>query len=603
MLTIDINNSYFALDTAFSVRISALNPACFMDKIPGDAGLGISIPVNDINRGILGSPERFSKYFPAGDPGVRFPGCSIRFGGALLLSGSLVVTQATAETYDCWLQSNLGVMGEAMQEKNITTLPWPTGQTFQNKATYNDETDDYGVATILNRNFWEGKGKEVPNSIVTDDGQRDETISLLKKQHFDNFSWMVNAPDFSTGGIKTTGDGCVVSPYLHLRYVIKKALAMLGFWQGTNEMLLAGISFVLPLEKNLMIYNNFNIMKGIYTKIPVSHYYWDEDARTMVEESVEEITSVAWGLGTFNYADLLPKISVKDFLIGIQNSLNYILRFHSSGRFDILDREAIPVGNAIDVSAYIIGFWEMGERKSRRLKFIPELDNDDENFGSNYEDLTDRLSDFKSPVATRAELDALVSPETGELRVVNQENKIYEYRWRAVSNEGVNHIEHQLDAEGWDFISNNTQPYIYEPQNEENEEIKIPVSTVPRKTISIFFTIFQTIQRGNLSQMRSTWNDFTFRVIPQNAFFWPNGMEWDGETGLFNTRWKNWARLWANRQQVQAEFQLPLNVLIHVTENITSKFRTDDGEFIIEEISTEFGLNMIGKTSIKGYKI
>ena len=84
MLTIDINGNYFALDTNFSIRISYVNPACYTDKIRSEAGLGITISVNDINRGILGAHERFSKYIPEGNPGIRFPGCSIRFGGALL---------------------------------------------------------------------------------------------------------------------------------------------------------------------------------------------------------------------------------------------------------------------------------------------------------------------------------------------------------------------------------------------------------------------------------------------------------------------------------------------------------------------------------------
>ena len=135
MLTIDIGNIYFALDTNFSIRISYVNPACYTDKIRSEAGLGLNIPVNDINRGILGAPERFAKYFPAGNPGLKFPGCSIRFGGALLLSGSLVVIQATSESYECWVQSNLGVMGEKLQNKTLQDMPWPTNQAFVAKET------------------------------------------------------------------------------------------------------------------------------------------------------------------------------------------------------------------------------------------------------------------------------------------------------------------------------------------------------------------------------------------------------------------------------------------------------------------------------------
>jgi hypothetical protein len=46
-----------------------------------------------------------------------------------------------------------------------------------------------------------------------------------------------------------------------------------------------------------------------------------------------------------------------------------------------------------------------------------------------------------------------------------------------------------------------------------------------------------------------------------------------------------------------------MNVLIYVTENITGKFKTARGEFIIEELETEFSLHNVGVTRVKGYKI
>jgi hypothetical protein len=40
----------------------------------------------------------------------------------------------------------------------------------------------------------------------------------------------------------------------------------------------------------------------------------------------------------------------------------------------------------------------------------------------------------------------------------------------------------------------------------------------------------------------------------------------------------------------------------YVVRNIYKKFRGREGEFIIEEMKTEFRMNEIGKTQIKGYK-
>jgi hypothetical protein len=103
--------------------------------------------------------------------------------------------------------------------------------------------------------------------------------------------------------------------------------------------------------------------------------------------------------------------------------------------------------------------------------------------------------------------------------------------------------------------------------------------------------------------MRSTWNDFGLRLLNNNETLNPTPLYWEGETGLFENRWKAWATFWANRVPVTGEFDLAVNELIYVIENITKKFSTSEGEFVIEEMETEFSLNRVGKTTIKGFKI
>ena len=54
---------------------------------------------------------------------------------------------------------------------------------------------------------------------------------------------------------------------------------------------------------------------------------------------------------------------------------------------------------------------------------------------------------------------------------------------------------------------------------------------------------------------------------------------------------------------VEADFDFPLGVLDYVRRNITSRFRTRHGDFIIGEMEVEIGVDRIGKTRIKGYKL
>ena len=73
--------------------------------------------------------------------------------------------------------------------------------------------------------------------------------------------------------------------------------------------------------------------------------------------------------------------------------------------------------------------------------------------------------------------------------------------------------------------------------------------------------------------------------------------------GILPVYWRNWNPFWANRLAVTGEFILPLNVLQFLILNICQKYRTADGEEVIEEMSCELFVDRIGTTQIKGYKV
>ena len=85
MLTITYNNNEIPLDEGFSVRLSWINPVCFFDKIMGDAGLGIDIPVNDYSKAIFGHPDRFEKLRATAE-GRKFENVEIRYDGAICVA-------------------------------------------------------------------------------------------------------------------------------------------------------------------------------------------------------------------------------------------------------------------------------------------------------------------------------------------------------------------------------------------------------------------------------------------------------------------------------------------------------------------------------------
>lgn len=576
-----------------------MNPACQHDNIPGDAGMGIDIPYNDNNRALLGNPERFEKDGIGADR--EFPNFELRFDGFLLMSGTLVIQSATTESYSGWLRSNLGNFGKEQQEKKLPDMAWKQDQEFENKTEYNDTDDEYGLYTILNPGFWDGIGKEekIETKVKDENGVwqvREDSRTVLKGFHLKNYGFYVN-PAYPRSNPQA---GMVISPFLYLKYVIKESLRLNKWFINRNDMIIPDLILGAPFD-NAMIYNNFNIVDlNDVTTRTITGYEYDYVTDEVKEVSYDVLAMPGWEIKNFNYSDLLPRISMKDFILGIQNSLNFIFRFRNDGRVDIVDRNNILEKPANNINEFHLGTFEINERKNVRLKFTPEYDKDDALFGTGYEDLSDRWKDYGEPVLSLDDLRAIASPKIGELRLVVYENNIYEYSWVVVEQEDYKRQETPQDTLSWHMISTGPQPYIYGDQEEE-EEIKTPLSTLQTSTLA-FLPIGKADQKGNIGTLKSVYSDFTFRVVPQNIYI-SQPLFWEGGIGLFENRWKNWAHFWKNRLPIETEFQMPLNVLSFCIDNITDKFATEAGQFVIEEMTTDFGLNEIGKTRIKGYKV
>ena len=602
MLTLDINEKYLVLSRDQSVTVKWKNPACFLDKLVGDVGVNISLPFAERNRAILGNPEMFERYNASADY-RKHHRATLRYGGALLVSGTLTI-EGTDNGYECWLQSDLGAMGEAQQEKKITDMDWKTGVIFDDKVSYDDDTDEYGISMIHNPNFWEGKGKEktVETDYIDENGvekKKEDTRSFLSEDHRLNYNWNVNPP-VTLNPLSEIKSGRVLSPFLHLKYCLRESLRMNGFFIDRNDMIpeISALHFL----KNAKIYNNFNILDVVFITQEFFQSTWDYEAQEYVSIPLNELQVLSWEIKPFNYADLLPKIPYKDFLLGIQNTFNYIFRFRHDLYVDIIDRNEILNGESISLEKYHINNWVPGEQKNVTLKFMPEYDKDDGRFDNNFEDLTERRADFGDPVETYDDLLLLEDPAFGELRHVKDVDQVYEYNWQVFVQETAFLQEEQRDWMGWKMVSTGPQPYLY-GTGDEIEEIKTMVGPI-QQTSSASLAIYHEVkQKGNIATLRSLYNDFSLRYLWGNAILNSQTLFWEGDFGLFAKRWKNWARFWATRCSVSTEFDLPANMIVHVAENITGKFATFEGEFIIEEMETEFSLNKIGTTRIKGYKL
>jgi hypothetical protein len=606
---ITLNKISIPVSESFSVKLEWVNPFCYFDKIYSDAGLGIEIDVNEITRAIFGNPERFEKYSEANNR--KFSGFEIRKKGELLGSGSLEITDANSETYSAWLQPEVGVMGEELQDKFINELAWKKDVVFENKASYDYTTDDYCIARIKNPRFWEGKGASgnVIIPFVDEDGEeqiREEFKNYLQDQFDDGYDDEINIPidQFPPG--YEDNRARVASPYLFFRYFLKEILRVNQFYIRSHPF------DAIPGANALIVYNNYNIFSPDPETLEREFFIFDKKLNEYRTVTREAVVSTTWSILPFTYADLVPKVSIDDAILGIQNWMNVCFWFRPDRTVEIIDRETVFDTEAFDLTQYQVSEWRKKTRKKVTLKFVAEYDKEDANFGDEFHDLSDRLKDFKEPVDNYEDLfwitddfNPIMDRTLGQLRYVRSENKIYEFKWHSFSQPDANGTEEEFNILDWVFVSSGPQPYYYH-NGEEEEEIKTCISTLQMED-----GFPEVKQHGNVHAMRNLWTDFTFRM------FYYNGnndgsvthsgsgrtCNWEGPQGIFNKRWKKTARWWANRQPLEAEFNMPLNVLRYVKNNmVKQKFRTEKGSFIIEKITVDAGVDEMGLVTLKVYK-
>lgn len=603
-----LNKIPIPVEKNFSVRMNWVNPCCYFDKIRVNAGLGIEIPVNEYTRAIFGNPERFEQYSQGNDR--KFPGFEISKSNLDFEQGVLVITSATSKSYSAWLQPYMGAFGEEQKDKFINQMAWKTDVKLDAKAEYVSGTDDYCLAKIKNPLFWEGKGKygytQIP--FYNQDNElkeREEYANFLNEELDSKYSYEINFYDNTDPGQAEDNSARVISPFLFFRYALKELFRMNGFYISDHP-----FNSITGID-NLVIYNNFNVFDPA-PKVTSDVVFKEFNRRANNYSSVakERIDNIEWALANFKYADLIPKIALKDFLLSIQNWINIAFIFKPGNTISIIDRDAVMGDTPVDVTKYQIGDWDKGEQKQVSIKFVQEYDKNDANFADEFHDLTDRWTDFKAPVESYSDLLLISSrhnPDNdrtiGQIRLVKDENKYYEFKVTVHKNEDENQNEDQVDVLAWEYISSGPQYYVFR-NGDKIEEIKTNISTLQKEDGKL-----TALQKGNVNAMRNNWSDFSFRMFYYvtgsygDTFFGNSSCNWEGDNGLFNRRWKKWTHFWANRLPVEGEFDFPLQMVYYIKNNIHRKFKTEKGAFIIEEMSVDIGLNYVGTTKIKGYKI
>ncbi|QGY44158.1 hypothetical protein GM418_10955 [Maribellus comscasis] len=641
MLSFLLNNNPFVLSQDTTVRLEWNNPALHTDKLPGDIGIDISIPVNDNNRMLLGNPGRFEK--ATSKNSREFSGFEIRYGGVLLMIGTLIIQNANEDSYSGWLRSSIGNLAEIHREKFIyDSISFNEEKIFINKSNYDPDSDEYGCPQVLNTYFFKDKGQTtqasryLPNPNynkwiwefpIFKKDEREYRWQLVKTEDYTeafmqrsgcivnkkNIDGTIRTPDTNSKAdpenIRDNLDVAVVSPMLFLSYVLKTIFKDAGFYVDEN--------FILDNDdlKRLIIYHNYDITEIRHTEdfnVSYSDKYSMQVDDILIDYQTEPVSvgflidSVYRKVNKFYYKKLLPQIKLGDFLLSTMNNINVFPFFRRERNIvDIIDRESILTQKAINIDEYMIGQWNMAAETDSTLKFLNQIDSDDFVFSEIWLDISEYRDKEKEPVDLWTALANIENPEIDEIRFVKESNGYAQYKlWLNEWDSEETGDQVQEKFIGWDLLTKGFQNAYFNYGKETELEIKTEFSSLFGEQLPY------TKQRGNMQSEQFEFETFSPRLLFYNA---NNDASYktenlsldfeDSEIGLLKKRWNLWARFLSTKQEVSRNADFPLNALIYVVNNIYKKYRSQEGEFIIDSISTEFGINRISISEMKAYKI
>jgi hypothetical protein len=631
MLTLTLNSVAIPIPPDFSMQLTWKSPMCDFEKIPSGYGLGISLPINEHTRALFGNPERFAKYRSGADQ--KFPGFEVRFSGVLLMAGSLKITNCSAGKYEATLIDQLGVLGEKEAERNILEIPeFAEELAWTNKAAYDPDTDDFCCFPVRNPDFFKEKGIKVP---TTNAGNPETEVEVLRYIFNHGQRSKVNNLDIDNtisedeviispvnNAVDTTFDAqtlSVVSPFFFLDKLIRSTLKDRFFYITDNA--LASDNDL----KLLCLYNNFDITKMVfgvnepYTFISGVEFLDIEGVSPYDQVFVRNISNY-----TRSYPEglkivpknHLPKMKTGELLLSTQNYLNMAFHFRPDNTVSVISRDAVITGESFDLEQYFSGTWAIGEQKNVAINLQWSHDDNDLQFGERFTNLDDRRTDIGIPVDDWEDLAAIAAPQEGEIRFVKNFGVYAEYGWKTIDDALDETLKAtSRDVLGWSEVSIAYQNGWYEYGREEVEEIKTAWSTLAGNYDDPVFENIDRIltvrQPGNMNLWKARQQAFSPRLMlyhpDDNTGYNENAnlsLKWDKPAkGIMTKYWSNWLPFWANRLPVTGSFDVPVNVLRYLIWNICRKYRTREGEFLIEEMSCEIGVDKIGTVEIKGFKV
>jgi hypothetical protein len=555
----------------------------------------ISFPDTPRNRQLFGFPARLGFVREK----KRFDFRAV-FSGRVLINGSIEVTQTSKDEYSAYATDAAGTLADIVKGKNIRDLDYGNDVAFTNKGEYTPGSDDYCLFPVLNVGFFENKGPSWDDNGTTKYYNWDAHITNGSKQNkynsgndnFDIYTWDI------AGGGDQYENLHVITPFPFLQSVLKR------MFRSLSRELMTGLLETDNDIKRMCFYSNFDIAK--FNKITVTTTIiipnpWGG----VTQNSDTEMTGDPY-YDNFAWRKILPDMTVKDLLVSLQVLLCGAFDFYSDNTVRFYGKKEVIDSNIFqDWTNKVISSIDVGEVEKKGVFIDWELDDNDVVVSAMKfnDELKDRLNDIGEAVDLYSELEAISTPEVGEIRFVKNDDTWYEYRAEIMDIDGDDQ-----QVFGWYFFGSAWFGKYHNPEN-SNEEFESLISSPyvqngyckvhqPGNRVDFEKAEYSPrlmIYHGKVNgePLGSSYNrDKNGNVISGRDL----SLVWEDSTSLWEKRWKKWGEFLANA--IPVSFETLLSPAELEKFDFFKKKRVKDGILLVEDFSVKIGLNDIAPAEI-----
>ena len=405
MIDLRINNVSLDLPQGFTFSITRTSNLFEFETWQGDISTSFSLPASSQNKALLNNPQVIgASYF------FDYVSCNIFYAGALLYTGSLVITKADENVFECHFIVGLGEFARLTKDKQLKGDYYGGTKTVDpNQIYYNSDVDEWALFPTWNESF--------------DNSEALGFYNFLQNFRSSDALRFLNGSDDVLIGSDLFK--YAITPFPYVATVSEGIFKSFGFNVQENY-----IRQDAEL-KTLCMYNNFDIHNFTLQYSSDTRNLSTSRRATTTATAITAFQSIRdRNATTFTLQECLPDVSIHKFLFAIASTFNIAYVFDDWRNVRILRRQNIIADkNFENITRFVnkdsikIDYYE-GTEGFHIVHKPSEADQDAQDFI----DIEEFIHLWIQNIFTATQLSGITNPLDSEVVFSTTEDWFYQYQ-------------------------------------------------------------------------------------------------------------------------------------------------------------------------------